>query len=178
MMTVRYTRADFLRLGMYVAPRMPALRWWTLFVAVMIFTMNMHQQAGHWRSGISLFATLATTAIFTIGYYLFVLVALVLSAVLRNGKGSPAQEPQTFALTELGLSRRSPSSEMLLKWGGARSLFRSRSAIYVGVSKAAYFILPRRLFAADEEYESVWKDLQKLLPQGVRSQDSFVSNPT
>jgi hypothetical protein len=104
-----------------------------------------------------------TTAIFTSGALAFMLALILLSTLARNRRGSPAAEVQAYAVTDAGLSRQSATSETLIKWGGARSLHRNRSAIYVGVSAASYFILPRRSFADDQEYGSFWDSIQRLV---------------
>jgi hypothetical protein len=96
----------------------------------------------------------------------------MLMTLLRNRKSSPAVEVQTCPVTELGLLRQSASSESLLKWGGARSLYRNRSAIYVAASALTYFILPRHSFASDQEYAAAWNDLQRLMPSGRVGQQS------
>ena len=138
-----------------------------LIVAVIIFAMNVHHMRTPWKPS-ALIATFLTTAIFVLGYFLFVVALTVLSAVLRNRKGTPAREVQTYSLTDSGLSRESDSSKTLLKWGGALALHRNKNAIYVATSSLTYLILPRRSFANDEEYASVWNELQKLArPKGA-----------
>lgn len=160
---VRHKKSDFLRLGLYAALRGPTLRWMVLVVAVMIFAINVYQSKSPWQP-FELIATFLTSALFAGGYFLLMLVLTVLSALLRNRKGSPAAEVQTYSLTDFGLSRRSRSSETLIKWGGARSLHRNRSAIYLAISASSYMILPRHSFASDEEYGSLWSQLQRLAP--------------
>jgi hypothetical protein len=163
---VRLKTADFLRLGLYAALRGGKLKWAMLVVAVIIFAMNVHHTRTPWMPS-ALIATFLTTAIFVFGYFLLVVALTVLSAVLRNRRGTPAREVQTYSLTDLGLSRKSDSSETLLKWGGALALHRNKNAIYVATSSLTYLILPRRSFATDEEYGSVWNELQKLArPKG------------
>lgn len=130
-------------------------------VAVGVFAINVYQTSAPWEP-FAVIATLLTTVLFVFGYFLLMVALTVLSALLRNRRGSPAAEVQTYWLTEFGLSRKSQSSETLLKWGGARSIRRNKRAIYVASSASSYLILPRHSFASDEEYESVWSDLQRL----------------
>ena len=158
---VRPKTSDFLRFGLHVALSGARLKWAMLAVAVVVFAINVSHARAPWRP-VTLIATFLTTLIFVFGYFLLIVALTVLSAVLRNRRGSPAMEVQTYSLTDLGLSRKSDSSEMLLKWGGARSLHRNKSAIYVAISSSTYLILPRHSFASDEEYGSVWNDLQRL----------------
>ena len=158
---VRPKTSDFLRLGLYAALRGASLKWAMLAVTIIIFAINVSHVRAPWRP-LTLIATFLTTALFVFGYFLVMVALIPLSTVLRNRKGSPAREAQTYSLTDLGLSRKSDSSEMLLKWGGARSLHRNKSAIYVAISSSVYLILPRHSFASDEEYGSVWNDLQRL----------------
>lgn len=160
---VRHKKSDFLRLGLYAALRGPTLRWMVLVVAVVIFAINVYQSKSPWQP-FELIATFLTAAVFAFGYFLLMLGLTVLSALLRNRKGSPAADVQTYSLTDLGLSRQSRSSETLLKWGGARSLHRNRSAIYVAISASSYMILPRHSFASDEQYGAMWSELQRLAP--------------
>jgi hypothetical protein len=160
---VRYKTSDFLRMGLHVAWHSTTLRWMVLAVAVAVFATNVHQAKEPWEP-FTFIGTIVTTALFALGYFLLMLGFTVLSALLRNRKGSPAAEVQTYALTDFGLSRQSASSETLLKWGGARNLRKSKSAIYVAVSASSYFILPRHSFANDAEYASVWDALQRLAP--------------
>ena len=154
---------DLLRLGLYTARRNSALRWTLLALAVVIFGINLQQQKTHLDS-IALFAIVVTTAIFVGAAYILMLAVSPLLALLQNGKRSPAAEAQAYSLSEAGLARTSSSSESLLKWGGARSLHKGKAAIYVGVSRSSYFILPRHAFADDEEYQSFWEAMQKLVP--------------
>jgi hypothetical protein len=159
--TVRYTKLDLLRLGFYVTLRSAALRWISLVLAVLVFAITLHRQKAHWDA-ITLIATILTTGLFTLGYFVAMVVCMPLTTLLRNRRGSPATEVQTYSLSDVGLARQSASSDTLLKWGGARSLHRNKSAIYVGISASSYFILPRRSLASDEEYESLWNALQRL----------------
>lgn len=165
---VRHKTSDFLRLGLHVALRGPTLRWMALALAVAVFATNVYQTKAPWEP-FTFIGIVLTTVLFVFGY-LFLMVGLtVLSALLRNRKGSPAVEAQTYTLTDLGLSRQAASSETLLKWGGARILRRNGNAIYVGASASSYMILPRRSFASDGEYESVWNAMQRLAPtRGAR----------
>jgi hypothetical protein len=161
--TVLHTPGDLLRLGYFTAHRSSANRWTLIVLAVVIFGINLQQQKAH-LGPISLFAIVVTTAIFVGAAYIVMLAVTPLIALLQNGKRSPAAEAQTYRLSEAGLARTSRSSESLLKWGGARSLHRGKAAIYVGVSRSSYFILPRRAFADDEAYLSFWEAIQKLAP--------------
>jgi hypothetical protein len=167
--TVRYTKSDLLRLGFYVTLRSAMLKWMTLAVTVMVLMINLNHQRGHWHAT-TLIATSLTTAIFALGYFVVMLSVIPLLTLLRNRKGSPASETQTYSLSDLGLTRQAASSDTLLKWGGARSLARSKNAIYIGVSASSYYILPRHSVAGDEEYESLWKGLQRLAPDSRGSE--------
>ncbi len=162
---VRHKTSDFLRLGLYVALRSATLRWAVFAVAAAVFAINVYQTRAPWEP-LALIATLLTTALFVFGYVLLMVTLTVLGTVLRNRAGSPAAEVQTYSLTDSGLTRKSHSSETLLRWGGARSLHRNRSAIYVATSASSYLILPRHAFASDKEYGSVWTDLQRLARLG------------
>jgi hypothetical protein len=162
---VRHKTSDFLRLGLYAALRSATLRWTVLAVAVTVFAINVFQTRAPWEP-LALIATFLTTVLFVFGYLLLMVTLTMLSTLLRNRRGSPAAEVQTYSLTDLGLTRKSHSSETLLKWGGARSLHRNRSAIYVATSASSYLILPRHSFASDKEYGSVWADLQRLVRPG------------
>jgi hypothetical protein len=94
---------------------------------------------------------------------------LGLHAALRR----PALRWATIALAVVvSVIRQSSSSELLLKWGGARSLYRNSSAIYVETSALTYFTLPRHSSANDQEYAVAWKGLQRLMPSGRVSQQS------
>lgn len=167
---VRHRRSDIARFGFHVALHNRRLWWLLLATAAVIFGMNVYKQSGRIMANdpraivFTAGAIVLTTAIFTLGLFIFLVGQTVLSALLRNRKGSPASQPHTYSLTEFGLSRRSASSDALLKWGGARSLYKGKKAIYVGTSAYSYFILPRHSFTTDAEYESVWTDLQRLLP--------------
>jgi hypothetical protein len=160
---VRYTKLDLLRLGLYATLRRATLRRATLVVAVVMFAITLYQQWGHWNAFTSI-TTVVTAAIVASGYYVAMIPLMVLATLLRNGKGSPAAEIQTYSFSDLGLTRQAASSDTLLKWGGARSLHRSKHAIYIGISASSYFILPRHCVASDAEYESLWKGVQRLAP--------------
>jgi hypothetical protein len=132
-------------------------------LAMIVFAINLLKQKSH-LDFVALIASVLTTAIITAATLVLLLVLNPLCALLRNRKGSPAAETQCYSLTDVGLSRQSASSDTLLKWGGARSLRKTKRAIYVGVSAASYFILPRHSFATDDEYQSFWNNIQKLAP--------------
>jgi hypothetical protein len=161
--SVHHQPTDLLRLALYATFRSGTLRWTLLILSVALFVMNLQQQKSH-LGPITWIAIVLTTFIFSAGALVVMLALTVLSTLLRNRKGSPAAEVQTYSLTEEGLARRSASSDTLLKWGGARSLRRSKNAIYVGVSASSYFILPRRVFPSEEDYQSFWSAIQKLAP--------------
>jgi len=164
--TVRHKPTDLLRLGLYATLRSPALRWTLPALAVALLGINLHQQRSH-LDPITLIAIALTTAIFTGGAFILMLALIPLCTLLQNQKRSPATEAHTYCLTDAGLTRQSASSETLLKWGGARSLHKSKAAIYVGVSATSYFILPRHSFASDEEYRLFWNTIQKLAPNNA-----------
>ena len=161
--TVLHTPGDLLRLGLYTARRCSTLRWTLIATAVVILGINLQQQKSHFGP-ISLFASVVTTAIFVGATYILMLAVSPLLTLLQNGKRSPAAEAQTYRLSEAGLARTSRSSESLLKWGAARSLHKGKAAIYVGVSRSSYFILPRHAFANDDDYQRFWEALQELAP--------------
>jgi hypothetical protein len=160
--SVRHQPTDLLRLALYATLRSGTLRWTLLILSVALFVMNLQQQKSH-LGPITWIAIVLTTFIFSAGALVVMLALTLLSTLLRNRKG-PAAEVQTYSLTEEGLARRSASSDTLLKWGGARSLRWTKNAIYVGVSASSYFILPRRVFPSEEDYQSFWGAIQKLAP--------------
>ena len=160
---VRHKPTDLLRLGIYAALRGASLKWTLLAVAVAIVGINLYQQKSH-LDPFSLFAITLTTVIFTTGAFVLMLALISLSTLVRNRRASPAAEAHAYSLTDAGLSRQSAISETLLKWGGAHSLNKTKSAIYVGVSATSYFILPRHSFADDQEYQSFWNSIQRLAP--------------
>jgi hypothetical protein len=162
--TVRHKPTDLLRLGLYSTLRRASLKLTLLAVAVVVFGINLNERDAP-LDAFSLFAIILTTAIFTAGALVFMLALILVSTLLRNRRGSPAAEVQTYSVTDTGLSRQSATSETLLKWGGARSLHKNKNAIYVGVSATSYFVLPRRSFANDQEYESFWDSIQTLAPK-------------
>jgi|ERR1700733_8430239 len=161
--TVRHKPTDLLRFGLYVTLRGASLKWTLLAVAVITVGINFNHLKSH-LGLVSLVAIILTTAIFTAGAFILLLALTLLSTLVRNRSGSPAAETHAYSVTDAGLSRQSASSEALLKWGGARSLHKNKSAIYVGVSETAYFILPRHSFVDDQEYQSFWNSIQKLAP--------------
>jgi len=162
--TVRHTKMDLARLGFYATSRSPALQWTLFALSVVIVGINLKQR-GAPLNLVALISILLTTAIFVSAAYVFILALSTLATVLQNGKRSPAAETHAYRLSEDGLVRASASSESLLKWGGARSLHKSKAAIYVGSSSSAYFLLPRHSFGTDEEYASFWNAIQRLAPQ-------------
>jgi hypothetical protein len=159
--TVRHKTTDLLRLGLYATLRKTSLKLTLLAVALVVFGINLHEQNSP-LDPFRLFAIMLTTAIFTAGALVLMLALILLSTLMRNRRGSPAAEVQAYSVTDTGLSRQSATSETLLKWGGARSLYKNSNAIYVGVSATAYFILPRRSFADEQEYQTFWNSIQKL----------------
>jgi len=159
--TVRHTRTDLLRLALYATLRSTSLKLTLLAVALVVLGINLNEHNSPLDT-FSLIAIVLTTAIFTGGALAFMLVLILVSTLARNRRGSPAAEVHKYTVTDAGLSRQSATSETLLKWGGARSLHRNKSAIYVGVTATAYFILPRHSFADDEQYRSFWSSIQKL----------------
>jgi len=166
--SVRHKPADLLRLGLYTTLRRTSLRWTLLAVALVVFGINLNEHDSP-LDAFSMFAILVTAAIFTAGALVFMLALVLLSTLARNRRGSPAAEVQAYSLMDAGLSRQSATSETLIKWGGARSLHKNKSAIYVGVSATSYFILPRRSFADDQEYESFRESIQRLAPHKIKS---------
>jgi len=162
--TVRHRPTDLLRLGLYATLRRSSLRWTLLAIALVVFGINLNEHDSP-LDALGLFAIILTTAIFTAGALVFMLALILLSTLARNRKGSPGAEVQAYSVMETGLSRQSATSETLIKWGGARSLHKNKSAIYVGISATAYFILPRRSFADDQEYGAFWNSIQRLAPK-------------
>lgn len=161
--TVRYKQTDLLRLGLYATLRSASLKWTLLAVAVVVLWINLHNLESR-LDMVSLVAIVLTTIVFTAGAIVFLLVVIMISALMGNRRGTPAAEEHTYSVTDAGLFRRSAGSDGLLKWGGARSLFKNKYAIYVGASARSYFILPRRYFADDQAYRAFWDSIQRLGP--------------
>jgi hypothetical protein len=131
-------------------------------VAAIVLAINLHQQKPDFGPGF-LFAIIFVTATLTAGAFVLMLAPMLVSVLLLNRRGTHAAETHAYSLTDAGLYCESASSNTLLKWGGARSLDKSKSAIYIRLSACSYFFLPRHLFASDDEYESFWLAIQKLL---------------
>lgn len=159
--TVRHKPGDLLRLGVFATLRSASLKWTLLAVALVVFGISLNEHDSPLNS-FSLVAIILTTVLFTAGALVFILALILLSTLLRNRRGSPAAETHSYSVTDAGLSRKSASSETLIKWGGARSLHKDKRVIYVGISASSYFVLPRRSFADEQEYEALWDAIQKL----------------
>ena len=68
-----------------------------------------------------------------------------------------------YRLTEAGLVESTRINEGLLKWGGARSLLRTRSDVYIRVTFGMFHTIPRRCFPSRAADDSFWKALQPLV---------------
>jgi hypothetical protein len=159
---VRNTATDFLRLGFHAVRRRPTLKWTLLTVAVTVLAINLVQQRAH-LGGITLFAIAMTTALFTGFAYLFMLLLSPVLTVLRTRRHPARTQAHEYRLVDGGLLCVSGSCEALLKWNDVDSLHRSRKAIFIGTTPSCYLMLPRRSFSSDEEYQSFWDAIQRLV---------------
>jgi hypothetical protein len=99
--------------------------------------------------------------------YVFAVFVTVLGMTLiARGEGGVLGE-HTYRFVDAGLMQSTSINETLMKWGGVRSVVRSRRYIYVRVNRISFHTIPRRHFleaAADEQF---WNALQPLVAKKV-----------
>ena len=158
--TINLTRLDYFIGQCRMNPRHPVnVGAWLLFGGWMAFgTLNGHA----YKIGVVLLAIIVAyllCALILFGVVVLVVIAMTLLA--RRERGVLGEHSYRF--TEAGLVESTSVNENLIKWGGIRALMRTRRYVYVRVTFAQYYTIPRRYFAdaaADDEF---WKSLQPLV---------------
>jgi len=85
--------------------------------------------------------------------------------IARSDRGVLGEH--TYRFVEAGLIESTAVNENLMKWGGVRSVSRTRRFVYVRVTFSQGYTIPRRFFsdaAADEQF---WNSLQPLVRKKV-----------
>jgi len=109
--------------------------------------------------GVALFAGLITATLLLLFSVSITTLAMVIIA--RGDRGVLGEH--VFRFVDAGLVESTTVNETLMKWGGVRSVMRTRGYIYVRVTRAGAHVIPRRCFAdaaADDEF---WNALQPLV---------------
>lgn len=99
--------------------------------------------------------------------YVFALVVTVLGmALIAHGEGGVLGE-HTYRFVDAGLMQSTSINETLMKWGGVRSVVRTRRYIYVRVNRISFHTIPRRHFSEAAADEQFWNALQPLVAKKV-----------
>jgi hypothetical protein len=164
--TVNLTRLDY-ALGVF---RMSSRHPVNLFVFGAVFLWLALEQ---WmkmdaRRDSLVITILIIVAFLTVGivYILAVFVTVLGMALIARGEGGVLGE-HIYRFVDAGLMQTTSINETLMKWGGVRSVVRTRRYIYVRVNRISFHTIPRRHFleaAADEQF---WNALQPLVAKKV-----------
>ena len=61
-----------------------------------------------------------------------------------------------FSITHEGLLEETQYNRTLTKWAGIKTLYKTRSVIYVGISSYLYHVIPFRFFGSKEDFDSFY----------------------
>jgi len=111
--------------------------------------------------GLALFAGLLTATLLLLFSVAITTAAMV--AFSRGERGVLGEH--TFRFVTDGLIESTSVNETLMKWGGVRSVRRTRHYIYVRPTRATAHIIPRRCFADVSADDDFWNALQALVAE-------------
>lgn len=109
--------------------------------------------------GLALFAAVLTATLLL----LFSVAITTLAMVLLSRGDRGVLGAHTFRFVDAGLVESTSVNETLMKWGGVRSVRRTRHYIYVRPTRATAHIIPRRSFADASADDDFWNALQPLV---------------
>jgi len=162
--TIVLTRIDYFISQMRMQARHPVnLGGWLLLSAWSSF---MTQRSGN----PSVLTALVTVVVLLVSCaFFFFVVAVIVSAAMaliaRRERGVLGEHVYRF--TDSALVESTSANENLIKWGGVRSLLRTRHYFYVRVTYGSSYTIQRRCFADSATDAEFWKALQPLAAKKV-----------
>jgi hypothetical protein len=163
--TIDLTRLDYM-VGMWRGSWRHPVNL-TFFGLVMVFIAVVQKRSGHMSWPLEILVSAIAGFVIAFGCFLFGVVVMVLGMALFARADRGLLGEHTFRITDQGLVESTKVNESLIKWGGVRSLKRTRRYIHIRVTTAMFHTIPRRHFpdaAADDEF---WNALQPLVAKKV-----------
>jgi hypothetical protein len=148
---VTYSAADIAALNMVI------WKFWLGFIAIIVAILIAIPITFSLVDGYSLVDSIGTIDWPFTGVVILILVAWVIVVTVfsywrraRKGLHGPIQ----FALTQEGLSFRSRQMQGVAFWQSIKSVRNTRGRLYLFIDRRVAFIIPRRAFASDQEFEA------------------------
>jgi hypothetical protein len=148
---VTYSAADIAALNMVI------WKFWLCFIAIIVAALIAIPIIFSLVDGYSLVGSMGAidwpfTGVVTLLLVAWLIVATVFSYWRRARKG--LHGPIQFALTQEGLSFRSRQMEGVAFWQSIKSVKNVGGRLYLFIDRRVAFIIPRRAFASDQEFEA------------------------
>ena len=118
-----------------------------------------------WSIGHLPWTMLAWGALLIIAFWFLLCPFLAYLRVRRAGVGGP----NTFALTDKGISLQTPKSESVVYWKAIRRTADNPRRLYLFLSSLGTLIVPRRSFVSDEEFSSWVVEAKRQVEQARKS---------
>jgi hypothetical protein len=162
--TIILTRVDYFLAQLRMHARHPVNigAWLALSTWVTFMTLR-----GRAHTGVAVLLAVALSLVVCAILFLVVMVIVSIAMALLSRAERGLLGEHVYRLTEAGLVESTHVNEGLLKWGGARSLVRTRRYIYVRVTFSMFHAIPRRYFADEAADDFFWNALQPLVAKKV-----------
>jgi hypothetical protein len=162
---ITYTAADITALNLVI------WRFWLVLVAIIpaaliVITMILESFDGYSLDEAIDAIDWPFTGLVTFLLVVWIIVASVVSYWWRGRKG--LHGPIQFALTQDGVSFRSRQMEGVTFWNAIRSVKRDGGRAYLFISRRVAFIIPRRAFGSQTEFDA-WADHAEALWRSAKS---------
>ena len=166
-MTATYTitRADLVRLSLYLLPRQKA-NWVLVGLAAVAFIG--WQAWTRQPTSISHALLLVVAGVFVgLCGVAGAFVASLASALLRADARSGALGPHVVTLADGGITSESNAGVGVLKWAAIRSVSKDQRYIYFKLTPQMFLLVPKRAFGSSEQFEVFWQRAQQVHERAV-----------
>ena len=152
--SVEIKRKDLVALNLYLFPRIRGN--WIFFAllsgGIFAYILITKKPSNAYSITVAAFAALVGGVGGVIAAGLFGMVAVLLTV----GKKSGVLGVHHYSLSEQGLEERTDANETLQKWVGIQSITKLPNYILFRINDYLFHIVPRRAFAANEEFNSFY----------------------
>lgn len=153
--TVKIRRADLVKLNLYLFPRLRSNWSFAGFLSLSAFIVVLVTKRPDSSYGISTAVLVAV-----LGGFLATLVCMAVALLmisLRSKESNGILGVHRFELSAEGLRESTAVNETLQRWPAVQTIARSPIALYIGIIDSLYYVIPRRGFASEQEYDAFCK---------------------
>lgn len=162
------TRADLIKLNLYLLPREKSNRVTVAVLAagIFIYLLISKQPSSLGSLGIAVGASIGGGIAGLLAGFIVSLLFVSFTSSAKSG----VLGRHIYRLTEEGLHESTVANEGTQKWQGIQAVGKSRHFIFLRINGYLFHFIPRRAFGTEQQFESFWvkaRDYWQLAQQGA-----------